>query len=166
MQLIKCELLRTSKDNTIQKLYKTREAINSKLIRVWKASKLSSIVNAEVELNLKFPVQDGNQGIGFGNFDPNPSASKRRRLVTSKASAIIEEAQLIHSLSLKQQSVWLQWAETAEPFDLSWEKNYLGRAQPTVLKFILNASVNWAHTLDLMHLWGYKNTWYCFFVWG
>ena len=108
MQLIKCELLRTSKDNTIQKLYKTREAINSKLTRVWKASKLSSIVNAEVELNLKFPVQDGNQGIGFGNFDPNPSALKRRCLVTSKASAIIEESHLIHSLSLKQQSVWLQ----------------------------------------------------------
>ena len=76
MQLIKCELLRTSKGNTIQKLYKTREAINSKLTRVWKTSKLSSIVNAEVELNLKFPVQDGNQGIGFGNFDPITSHQK------------------------------------------------------------------------------------------
>ena len=118
-------------------------------------------MNAEVELNLKFPVQDGNQGIGFGNFDPNPSASKRRRLVTSKASAIIEESHLIHSLSLKQQSVWLQWAETAEPFDLSWKNIIWGELSPAVLKFILNASVNWVRTPDLMHLWGYKNTCYC-----
>ena len=85
MQLLKCELLRTSKANTIQELYKTREAINAKLTRVWKASKLSTSVNAEVELNLKFPTQDGHQGIGFGNFDPKPSVSKQRHLVTSKS---------------------------------------------------------------------------------
>ena len=41
------------------------------------------VVNAEVELNLKFPVQDDNQGIVFGNFDPNPSPLKRRCVVTS-----------------------------------------------------------------------------------
>ena len=158
MQSIKCELLRTSKDNTIQELYKTREAINSKLTRVWKASKLSSVVNVEVELNLKFPVQDGNQGIGFGNFDPNTSASKRRHFVTPKASAINEESHLRHSLFLKQQSVWLQWAETAEAFDLSWKNIIWGELSPAVLKCILNASVNWVCTPDLMHLWGYKNT--------
>ena len=76
MQLIKCELLRTSNDNTIQELYKTREAINSKLTRVWKASKLSSVVNVEVQLDLKFPVQDGNQEIGFGNFYQIPLHQK------------------------------------------------------------------------------------------
>ena len=161
MQLVKCELLCTSKDNTIQELYKTREAINAKLTRVWKASKLSTSVNAEVELNLKFPTQDGNQGIGFGNFDPKPSASKRRHLVTSKAATIIEESHVIHALSLKQQSVWLQWTETAEPFDLSWKNIIWGGLSPAVLKFILNASVNWVRTPDLMHLWGYKKTCYC-----
>ena len=62
IQLIKYELLCSSKDSTNQKLYKRREAMSSKLAWVWKASKLSSIVNAEVELNLKFPVQYGNRG--------------------------------------------------------------------------------------------------------
>ena len=101
-----------------------------------KHQKLSSIVNLEVELNLKFPVH----------------ASKRRHLVTSKASAIIEESHLIHSLSLKQQSVWLQWAEIAEPFDLAWKNIIWGGLSPAVLKFILNASFKWVRTTDLIHL--------------
>ena len=57
MQLVKCELLHTSKDPTIRELYKTREMENAKLTRVWKATSALQIANAEVELDLKFPSQ-------------------------------------------------------------------------------------------------------------
>ena len=67
MQLTKCQLLRNSKDPCIQQLYNTRERLNTELSRIWKATKVSMLVNAEVNLNLKFPSQHNNQGLGFGN---------------------------------------------------------------------------------------------------
>jgi Reverse transcriptase (RNA-dependent DNA polymerase) len=161
MQLVKCELLRNSNDPTVRELYKTRELINDKLSRVWKATKESAIANAEVDLNLKFPTQHNNQGLGFGNFNPNPAPSERRKLVTSKTAVFHEETRLAHSISLKQQSVWLQWAETTHPFDFSWKNLIWGNVSPAVLKFVLAASVNWVRTPDLMHLWGYKSSEYC-----
>ena len=120
MQLTKCQLLQNSKDPCIQQLYNTRERLNSELSRIWKATKVSTLVNAEVNLNLKFPSQHNNQGLGFGNYNPNPSQSERRKLVNIKAAAISEESHITHALSLKQQSIWLQWSETAFPFDFSW----------------------------------------------
>ena len=67
MQLVKCELLSNSKDTAVRELYKSRELSNNKLTRVWKATKESAIAKAEVDLNLKFPTQPNNQGLGFGN---------------------------------------------------------------------------------------------------
>ena len=128
---------------------------------MWKATKESSIANAEVELNLKFPMQQNNQGLGFGNYNPNPTPSERRKLVTAKATTFLEDNRLAHSLSLKQQSVWLQWAETAHPFDFSWQNLIWGSISPAIFKFVLNASVNWVRTPDLMHLWGYNSSMQC-----
>jgi hypothetical protein len=135
--------------------------MNEKLSRVWKATKELSTANAEVDLNLKFPTQQNNQGLGFGNFNPNPTPSERRKLVTSKVAAFQEETRLAHSVSLKRQSVWLQWAETTHPFDFSWQNLIWGNVSPAVLKFVLAASVNWVRTPDLMHLWGYKSVMSC-----
>ena len=50
-----------------------------KLSKVWKATNLFRVVNAEVELNLKFPTQNSNQGIGFGNFNPNATKIEKRK---------------------------------------------------------------------------------------
>ena len=88
-------------DSDIQQLYKIREQKNSKLNRVWKATQLCQTVNAEVTLNLKFPGQNSTQGIGFGNFNPNPTAAERRKLITAKAFSFSEQKRLNHSLSLK-----------------------------------------------------------------
>jgi len=91
MQLIKCTLLQNSVDSDIQQLYKMREQKNPKLNRVWKATQLCQTVNAEVTLNLKFPGQNSTQGIGFGNFNPNPTAAERRKLITEKAFSFSEK---------------------------------------------------------------------------
>ena len=105
LQVVKCELLRNSKDSTIRELYTARQTKNAKLTKVWKASKIATIANTEVELNLKFPCQDNRQGIGFGNFDPHPPPDQKRNLVATKAISFLEDARVVHSLSLTQQSV-------------------------------------------------------------
>ena len=161
MQLVKCELLRNSTDSDIRELYRSRSARNAKLTRVWKATKLLSEVDAEVDLNLKFPVQNNNLGIGFGNFNPNPSILQRRKLVTSKALSFSEQKRVAHSATLKQQGAWLQWAESAIPFDFSWKNLIWGGISPDLIKFILASSVNWARTPNLMKLWGWKKTAAC-----
>ena len=48
MQLVKCELLRNSKDPSIRELFKTREIKNSNLSRIWKATNAYKIATAEV----------------------------------------------------------------------------------------------------------------------
>ena len=77
MQLIKCELLENSIDPSVRKLYFSRASQNSKLKRVWRATKVSSVINAEVSLDIKFPTQSSTQGIGFGNFNPNLSVTEK-----------------------------------------------------------------------------------------
>ena len=78
MQLVKCELLRNSTDPNVQKLYETRQTRNQSVKRVWKATNLATTVNAEVDLDLKFPAQESHKGLGFGNFNPNPSQKDRK----------------------------------------------------------------------------------------
>ena len=121
MQLIKCDLLQNSVDDSIRTLYKYREKLNSKCSRVWRATNVSKVINSEVTLNLCFPGQSNQLGLGFGNFNPNPSAEERRKMITNKAQSFSEQKRLNHSLTLKQQGVWLQWAEKALPFDFSWK---------------------------------------------
>ena len=121
MQLIKHELLKNSVDPTVVKLFKHREQQNSKFSRIWKATNILAIANDEVDLSLKFPTQTIREGLGFGKYNPNPSQSEGRKLVISKAQEISQESLLSHTLSLKRQSVWLEWAEQTYPFDFSWQ---------------------------------------------
>ena len=161
MQVVKCELLSHSKDPNIVPLYKTRESLNAKLTRVWKATNATMEANAEVNLNLKFPSQSNRQGIGFGKFNPNPSLAEKRKLITSKTASFTEQKRIAHSASLKQQGAWLQWSENASPFDMSWNNLIWGGVSPLITKFVLESSVNWVRTPNLLKLWGLKNTSSC-----
>jgi len=71
-------------------MYKIEEKI-ANLTRTWRAIKLLQVANAEVDLNLKFPGQNNKQGIGSGNFNPNPKAQERRKLLTAKAFSFAEK---------------------------------------------------------------------------
>ena len=161
MQLIKCELLKNSIDESVRKIYKAREEINSKFTRVWRASNIAKTASAEVELDLKFPTQSTQQGLGFGNFNPHPSVSEKRKLVSSKASSFREHSRIIHSSTLSRQGIWLQWSESALPFDLSWKNLIWGNVSATLIKFVLLASVNWLATPDLLKLWGFSKDSVC-----
>ena len=117
MQVIKCSLLQNSIDPSVQTIYKNREIKNSNLTRTWRATKLLQVANAEVDLNLKFPGQNNRQGIGSRNFNPNPKAEERRKLLTAKAFYFAEQKRVLHSASLKRQGIWLKWSQNTIPFD-------------------------------------------------
>ena len=156
MQLVKCELLKNSVDESVKKIYKAREKINSNFTRAWKATNVAKTASAEVELDLKFPTQATQQGLGFGNFHPQPSISEKRKLISAKASSFREHARIIHSSSLSRQGIWLHWSESALPFDLSWKNLIWGNVSASLIKFVLHASVNWLTTPDLLKLWGFS----------
>ena len=133
MQVIKCELVNHSLHPYIVACYKTRESLNAKLKRVWKATNIVKQANAEGNLDLKFPSQPNKQGIGFGKFNPNPSLAEKRKLVSTKTAYFAEQQRIAHSASLKQQGAWLQWAENALPFDMSWNKLIWGGISPEII---------------------------------
>jgi len=156
MQLIKCQLLENSIDPDVRSLFKAKSEREEKLSRVWRGTQLNVTVNKEVDLQLRFPTQAGRQGLGAGNYNPNPSAQEKRKLSSTTARKLMEEKYIIHTHDLARQSVWMQWQAQTMPFDLTWQNLIYGPG-PLVIKFVLNASTNWVKTPDLLRLWGYKS---------
>ena len=74
--------------------------------------------------------------------------------MTLKAKHFQESKRINHSLTLSTQGIWLKWSETALPFDLSWKNLIWGNVSRSLVKFVLNASVNWLITPNLLKLWG------------
>ena len=81
--------------------------------------------------------------------------------MSTKTAYFAEQKRIAHSASLKQQGAWLQWAENALPFDMSWKNLIWGGISPHIIKFVLEASVNWVRTPNLLKLWGLKSTSSC-----
>ena len=155
MQLVKCQLLQQSDDDSIRALYTSMKSRQTKG-RKWRASRTMNDVDIEVDLKIHFPAQTGKSGLGHGNFNRNPSKSERRKLAARVIKDFADEKRIAHAHSLARQGVWLQWSDTTIPFDCSW-KNLLFGPGEKVLKFVLNASVNWVKTPDLLKLWGYTH---------
>ena len=80
-------------------LGKTTEIQNSNLSRICKAANVYKVETAESDVDIKFPTQHSNQGIGFGNFAPSPTPSQERKLITAKVATFSEETRLAHTLS-------------------------------------------------------------------
>ena len=49
----------------------------------------------------------------------------------------------------------------AVPFDMSWKNLSWGGISPLIIKFVLEASVNWECTPKLLKLWGLKSASNC-----
>ena len=160
MQVVNCQLLKDSADEDIVALFAEKTKKEGEFVRVWRSSQLSAQADAEVKLVRRFPSQQGRRGLGAGNFVAEPSPALRRKLVSQVVRSFEEEKAMSHVVSLAQQSVWTQWADTALPFDLSW-RNLLHGPGPHVIGFVLNASLNWVKTPDLLKTWGYKSNAKC-----
>ena len=93
------------------------------------------------------------------NLTPNPRNLKEENWSFQK------HMKSLKNLCLPILSVWkgslFGWAEQTYPFDLSWQNLIWGRTSADVLKFVINSSVNWVRTPDLLHLWGYKKSCCC-----
>ena len=157
MQVVNCQLLKDSVDESIVTLFAEKTRYEGQLKRVWRATKLCTKADAEVLLVRRFPSQQGRQGLGAGNFVAEPSPALRRKLVSQVVRSFEEEKAMSHVATLAQQSVWTQWADTALPFDLSWQNLIYGPG-PHVLGFVLNAPLNLVKTPKT---WGYKTSARC-----
>ena len=165
MQFIKCSLLEHSPDNDVRQMYSHLEAKHASMTRVWKATNAFRPVENEVDLDLKFPGQTGcrqtgRQGLGSGNFNSNPSKTEKRKLVISNLFRHEQEKALSHTHGLSLHSVWIKWADSTIPFDLSW-KNLIYGPGPYLLKFVLNSIINCVQTPDMLRLWNYVGSATC-----
>ena len=129
------------------------------MTRHFKASRLGTVAEAQVKLDLQYPTQVGRQGLGHGNFKVDRTRAELRKLVSETAHAFAEQKRMAHAHTLAHQGTWTNWYDYVTPADLSW-RNLIYGPGPHVIKFILNATVNWLKTPDMMKVWGYKKTAY------
>jgi hypothetical protein len=160
MQVIKCQQLATSLDPAVRRVWVSKTDKEQKMTQHFRASQLNTVASAQVELNTKFAGQVGRQGLGSGNYNNDPSAKDKRKMVAQAARSFAEDERMAHAVQLSQQGCWTKWHEKVVPFDLSW-KNLIYGPGPHVIKFVLNATVNWLDTPDNLRKWGYKTKEHC-----
>jgi hypothetical protein len=159
-QLVKAQLLKYSVDESVRKVWQSKEAKEAKMTRRFKVSQLGTVAEAQVQLDLQYPSQSGRQGLGHGNYKANRTKAEVRKQVSVTANSFAEDTRMAHAHALAHQGAWTNWCDLVAPADLSW-RNLIYGPGPHVFKFILNATVNWLKSPDMMKIWGYKKTAYC-----
>jgi hypothetical protein len=154
MQVVKTQLLQESADETVRETLSAKVAREASMTRHRKPSKLNTEATAQVKLDLRFPTQPDRQGLGNGKFKADHTTAEIRKLVSVTTRGFAEDKRIQHAQNLAIQGTWTKWHDNVIPFDLSW-KNLIYGQGPHVIKFVLNATVNWVKTPDLLKLWGY-----------
>ena len=160
MQLVKAQILQGSQDENVRNMWKARTTREAKLTRHFRASQLCTTATAQAVLDTRFPTQDSRLGLGHGKFKAEHTPAEMRKLVSNTARSFREEKRMQHAQELAQQGCWTGWQENIIPFDLSWPNLIYGPGKH-LIKFVLNATVNWVKTPDTLKLWGYKRTAFC-----
>ena len=160
MQIIKAQLLQSSVDEDVRKMWKAKEEREAPMVRRLKASRLNKQVTGQVTLNTLFPIQTSRQGLGHGNFKAVHTPAEKRSLAAATVKSLADEKYVRHAHSLSQQGVWTKWHQQVIPFDLSW-KNLIYGPGPHAIKFVLNATVNWLKTPDLTKKFGLTRDAHC-----
>ncbi len=102
---MKCQLLDSSSDKSIQSLFKSKKQRESKKTRIWKATQLHPTTNAQVELDIHFPAHTGRGGLGLTKLNRNPSPAQRRKLASGILKMMADEERIAHAHSLSRQGV-------------------------------------------------------------
>ena len=115
----------------------------------------SVVALAGTDHQLEYKGQTDRAGLGSvkGRYSANDSAKEHRARCAKAVADQDQDVAYQHTVSLAWQSVWSNWADDVIPFDLSW-RNLLYGPGPKLIAFILNATINWAQTPDLLLLWG------------
>jgi hypothetical protein len=87
MQLVKCALLENSTDEQVRMVYEARKTREANTSRVWRPTKLNSKVNAQIDLDLKFPTQAGRQGL-FWHVQSKPHANGEKTISCQHSTAL------------------------------------------------------------------------------
>lgn len=153
MQIIQCQLLSNSPCDDIITIYQAKVKREANGGCKWRATRLNAELEADVQLGLRFPSQSDRGGLGAGRYNAHPAKAAVRKLVSGKSLQLSQDAMVAHSHSLCRQSAWTRWADSAEPFDLSW-RNLIYGESPHLIKFVIHSAINWVTTPDLLILWG------------
>ena len=156
MQVVKCCLLQSSKDESIRTLYQQRKEKVCQFANRWSGPKELAQLEPVADHALRFAGQTDRSGLGANKRNPyiaNPSVVERRDKITSTLALQHEEERLRHASCLVLQGVWTHWNNVL-PFDLSWPNLIYGPG-PRVISFVLNAQINSVCTPDMLKLWGY-----------
>ena len=108
MQIVKCHLLKYSKDPDIATLYHSRENHYKHHNTIWRATQLFSKVENMVDHDMKFPsVSPGDRrGLGHGIFVmPDDTNSQHRKLCVAAAKKLEVESHMAHATSLAMRGV-------------------------------------------------------------
>ena len=133
----------------------TRAMRESAFTTVKRPSHWLAQIEPSVDHQFKYKGQTARAGLGSvkERYSANVSAKDHRARC---AKAVADQDQGVayqHTVSLAWQSVWSNWADDVIPFDLSW-RNLIYGPGPKLIAFVLNATINWAQTPDLLLLWG------------
>ena len=133
-----------------------RNVISAKIAREASMSRLlkPSKVNTEAVFSRRSQIAK-DWVMGISKPDTRPP-----KLVSSTVRGFAEEKRIQHAQKLAMQGCWTKWHDRVIPFDLSW-KNVIYGQGTHVIKFVLNATVNWVKIPDLLKLWGYSEQAHC-----
>jgi hypothetical protein len=162
MQVVKCHLLKNSRDADIRALYERRIEKESKHATVWRPTQELAEVEKAVKHAQMFPSQVDKAGIGFvrGRYNKSLTTQQHRRLCSAVVSELETRNLVSHAHTLPLNGVWTKWHESVKPFDLSW-KNLIYGPGPRLVAFVLNCTMNSMPTPDLLKIMKYRDTSLC-----
>ena len=132
--------------------------IETRTGRKWKV--VQELKTAESRLRIKTiigTIADGKKGLGY---EKGPNLSKvcgkeRRALLLKEVKTGEEEKRLTKMVGMGQQGAWTKWTNV-EQRKFSW--NDLWRADPSRLKFLIQATYDTLPSPTNLHLWGLKES--------
>lgn len=153
MGVIKCLLLKHSKDANVHQIYDARVNREANFDTEWRATRQTTELERVVNFNQQFQGQTHRLGLGNDVYNHNPTTAEYRGLCTDALSKLEAEKEWAHSVSLGMQGIWSQWFDNTRPLDFSWNTLIYGPGEK-IISFLVNASINTLPSPYLLHLMG------------
>ena len=150
MGVVKCLLLKHSKDPNVRQLYDDRVKREARLAN-WRATRLTTEVEQIVDFNIKFAGQSNRLGLGHNQYNYSASPPEYRKLCTKAVSDLENSKQWSHAHSLGMQGLWTKWFNNTHCLDFSWNSLIYGPGKK-IISFLLNAYINTLPSPYLLHL--------------
>ena len=93
--------------------------------------------------------------MGAAKYNPNPSAVKHRKACVAEVKNREAQKHWPHARDLGLQGMWTKWFDSTFPLDFTWKTLLYGPGK-SIIKLLLNASINARPTPDLRKLCWYS----------